>query len=668
MKKEDKEDLFTEINDQINTYYSSYGNALNRASIQRSFGYGETQWTSEVEELLRRNKMPALKQNFLAKHIKSAVSEFASNIPSLAVSAADEDANALKLKAYQAIIDGDIMEKSKYEIINGYDDMIRTGMGVGLYIKTDYQNDHDFSQKIEIEYIDYQSLYFDPSSSKPTKCDGNYIGYLKRISKDQFSKKYPDFEPDDVSLSSYTGTNSDNWVFRSDDDQVILAHHFKKCYDNKKTIYRTSQGRIIEDKDELLFDEEVENEREVVDITIKSYIINGKQILEEYDYPINELPIIVAQGYQSIIEGEIYPMSFGTELEDMQRLMNLILTQIGAMTLYQRKNTTLWDKSIVDDSVTFDAIKNNAEQKDLFINMDAEKMPVRWNAQELPQSLLQLYGSVGEYMDSTLGRYNAAQGNISSNKSGIAASMEISQANLPIYFYITPMIEAIDRIGFILKKLIPKIYIEERTVKSKDGSFNINSNDKNSLNFIDDTDNDTCDISVKASASFEVQKQTYLNNMISIFQASPPELKTLLAPSIFELMQVPNLPEINDIYDKFIALSNPELYPILKEKDPEKVKVDIANMQQQQQQQQQEQQAMLMQKEQLEQQIKIEELNLRKKSLELEERKLSLDENKQNSSNIANLGNFHLENEKLDQQKANNKTKLVTEVMKHNKV
>ena len=142
MSKDEKIDLFDEINDQISNYYSSYGSALYNASRQRSFGYGESQWTEETKDVLRRLKLPPLKQNIITKHIKSAVAEFSSNIPTLEVAAMSADTSPLKVKTYDGIIHGDIMKNGKGSaaIVSNYEEILRTGMAAGMYVKTEYIN------------------------------------------------------------------------------------------------------------------------------------------------------------------------------------------------------------------------------------------------------------------------------------------------------------------------------------------------------------------------------------------------------------------------------------------------------------------------------------------------------------------------------------------------
>ncbi|GAI25869.1 unnamed protein product, partial [marine sediment metagenome] len=256
------------------------------------------------------------------------------------------------------------------------------------------------------------------------------------------------------------------------------------------------------------------------------------------------------------------------------------------------------------------------------------------------------------------------QGGVNAHQSGVSTAMQITQGNLPVYFYIYPMTIALNRVGKLLEKLIPEIYIENRTIVKGDNIYSINGDDENSLNFANTQENHSYGIKVKSSASFEIQRQNYLHSMITIFQASPPEMKALLAPQIFELMKLPNLPELNDIYDKFIAMSAPQLYPILKEKDPKKVEQSIAQTRQQQQAAQHSAQSQQQQAAALEQQLKIKDMQLREESLELEKQKLALQLRKQQAEEVESIGKHHIESEKIDNSQKEVNAKLATDVIK----
>lgn len=666
-------DNYTDLSAEVESYYATYSEYLNEASFQRAFGYGVLQWREEQRDLLRRLKMPALQKNEMAKHIKSAVAEFAANTPALEVKCYNPDVDAQIIKQYQHIIDS-IDKKSSDAKIQAYEAMLRTGMCSGLFIEHDYDDDTSFDQSIHLNFIDYESLYFDPSSQTPTKEDGRFIGYLRRVSKDYFKKRWPGAEPASMEQMTYTGNASDSWVYSGREDEVIIAHHFKKIFGKRKTIYQTTLGRVIEKDEPLLPQEEILREREIEDIHVECYILSGIEILEKPKrYPVPHLPIIGCQGYQALIKGRIYPYSYGNEVHDMQRLQNFAMSQIGGSVLQMRSSTTVWDKKTLN-SETYTAIKNKTAPTDLMIDMQPGKIPIRWDPQELSQSLLALYGEASAQIDSTLGRYENAQGTSSgaSAMSGIAKSMEINQANLPIYFYLHPMITALNRVGVVLQDLIPKIYVNQRNITFRSTQIKMNSGDPQDLNFDENFEPKDYDIYIKAGASFTIQRDTYRKSMEMIYKNAPQELQLLLAPMMFELMDVPNLPRLEDIYKKFIALTQPELYSLLQDVPAAQIEQEVAQAMQKKQQMQQSQEMMqaqaqqgMLQKQQQEMQIEEQKISLDTQKLALDTETLALKKRAQEAEELQNTTNFHLRTEEIDQRERDTTTKLEIQEMKN---
>ena len=664
----DHKDLINELT----AYYEVYSQYLTQASYQRSFGYGITQWTSQQRDLFKRLKIPSLQKNELAKHIKSAVAEFASNSPSLEVKCYNPDTDPNVVKQYQQIVKT-ISAKSSDAKLHAYEGMLRTGMTPGLFLSIDYDDDSSFDQSIKLEYIDYESFYFDAGSQTTTKQDGEYQGYLRRVTKEYFKRMWPKVEPVSIDTLSYTGNSSDAWVYDRLDNEVIISHHFKKVRGKMYQLYLTNMGRTLEDKEMLQPGEEIIDKRDVQELKIECYLLSANDILEEPTvYPVTFFPIVGCQGYQALIKGEIYPYSYGNEVHDMQRLQNFAMSQVGASALYLRRDKTVWDKSSIN-SKTQNMLLTNTAPSDILIDYKGgTKPPINWPAQGMSPSLMQLYEGASSQIDSTLGRYENSQGaSGNAQMSGIAKSMEINQANLPIYYYLHPMITALNRVGEILNYLIPEIYINPRTIESDTERTEINSGEQNTLNFSENFQATDYHIYIKAGASFTIQRETYRKSMDMIYTRAPQELQLLLAPLMFELMDVPNLPRLEDIYKKFIALTQPQLFQLLKDvpvgEIEEQVKVSLEQKQQQEGQQAQmaqSMQQMAMQKEQQGMQIEQMKIQLKQQEIQLEQQKLQLQERTQEAAELENTSNYQIRSEELDQRQRDNEARQEVEQMK----
>ena len=179
---------FRDLSAEIESYYDVFSEPLRNGSTQRSFGYGNTQWSAEDITTLKKMKMPNVRQNIISKHIKSAVAEFASNVPALEVKG-KKGASERAVKTYEALIE-EILKDGKSALVEAYENLLRTGMSGGLYVYNEYEDENGgFKQRIKIDPIGFENFYFDPSATTLTKHDGNFMGYLTRMTKKVYKEK-----------------------------------------------------------------------------------------------------------------------------------------------------------------------------------------------------------------------------------------------------------------------------------------------------------------------------------------------------------------------------------------------------------------------------------------------------------------------------------------------
>jgi len=636
---------FDDLSNQIETYYNLFSEPLDDASEQRSFGYGQSQWSLEDVQVLKKMKMPKVQQNIIAKHIKTAVAEFAANVPALEVKG-KKGASEKAVKTYQALIEM-ILKDGKSAFVDVYDTLLRTGMNSALYVYNDYVDPNGgFEQKIRIDPIGFENFYFDPAATHITKQDGEFMGYLCRMSKAAFKAEYPKAAP--LDFERYEAGITDTWMNSEDDNQIVIAHHFRKVQGKKFKQYLTTSGLVLTDKDVLPPGEAIVQEREVTPSKIMSYKLSGVEILEEKELTIHSFPLIACQGYHTIIAGRYYPISYGYETHGIQRFQNIMLAQLCASVLYMRKPTTIWPKDLPD--ATMNKLKNPMEPANIIMDLsDPNNRPIRWPAEEVPMTLLKMYQENMAQVDSTLGRYEATQGNSTPQISSQTQSMQITQGNLPIYFYLHPMLMAIEKLGDVLKEMIPKVYVAPNEIISGKDAFSINSDDQEGLNFNDDEfDTNAYHISIQVGAAFAIQKERTLQMMIEIYKSAPDQMKVLMAPMMMEAMEIPNLPGLLDVFNKFIAYSNPQMYKLMQSDDMRQ----IEQMGEQNQQQQQQMQGAAQQQVQQEHQMKLQgqqqKLAIQQEELELKRVELELKKAKQQMEELESASKFQLGMEEAD--------------------
>jgi len=628
---------------KMDSYIRFYTSAIQKGSEQRAFSYGD-QWDSEAANLASRNNITPLTQNDISKHIKELVAEFCNNFPTPTSQALSPKLDEKTVDAFSAVIDDAIKQNGFEEALSlAYEDALRTGCGGAIYLYSDYIHEDQFKQDVYFKYISYTEVFFDPYAQLPTKADGDFCGYIKRLPMDEFKVMYPDIDPDNVvSVSQpFCNYNQLSDTAQDNDKSVTLAHMFERSWEDK-TLYLTSDGRTITDEKELNQDERIIKTRQSKQSVINSYIMDGVHILKKTRHPLHTLPIIYVSGMQTIIDNEIRPFSFGYDVFDIQKVKNWTLSQVANMMLNLRKENFVVDIKDLSQEEMRVFINPLLQQGCIPYHSNKNQPPQQLRPPELSETLLNLIGGTGKEIDNTLGRFEDVQGKSNADISGIARQLSISQNNISVYFYVRHAVAAVKQICQILAEFLPKIYVEERLIINGAQKVIVNPGrsypDMESLVMADMTLSDL-NVDVKVGASFEIQKQHYMEAMAQLIQKLPEPLNTVLLPNLLALYEIPNSADVNKKIEQVMKITNPTIGQIMEgisdEKLEEAMKQSQANMQQSQQLQQQMQQFEL-QAQQAKQQIAQAELALKAQQQKLEE--------------LKGLSDYQVDTERLDQQ------------------
>ena len=624
----------------VRSYTDIYSQAIEEGSRQRSFSYGQ-QWDSASSQLAENNNIKPLVQNEISKHLKAVIAEFSNNMPTPTSMATTPNQDPQDVELFNAIVDSSIKRSDfKEAIVQAYEDALRTGCGGAIYVYTDYQSDDSFKQEIYTKYIDYTSVFFDPYAKSSTKNDGDFCGYFQRMPVEEFEVMFPDVDVDNTqSIEKEWGYY--NEISDTDNSKSItVAHIFVREYQSQ-TLYRTTNDRTIENEDELEDGEQVLMERESKKSVIKAYMMDGVNILSECDYPFDQMPVIYLSGYQTIIDSQIQPYSFGYDMEDMQRVKNWGLSQVGNMLLNLRKENFIVDiKDMTQEDL---AIYTNPmlQQGILPFNSSHTSIPpTRIPAPELSQSLIGLISQTGQQIDSTMGRYEDVQGASNGNISGVARELSISQNNISIFFYVRNAVYTVTQMCRLITEIIPKIYVEERLIKTEMGTIGINSAQSDNYKNLDMSKIDTKNLAVdvKVGASFEIQKQKYMERISQLIEKMPSQMQIILLPELLKLYDIPNTAAVNSKILSYMKLNSPQIAAIMEGIPDDQLEEHAKQAQAQQQQMIAAQQSEKQQAMQLEQQNQA-----------YKQQELQLKEQSQKFDQLQAISQYQLDTEKLDQ-------------------
>lgn len=340
--------------------------------------------------------------------------------------------------------------------------------GRGFFrILTDYVDDESFEQKIVIEPIkNCFSVRWDPMAEKSDKSDGDYWFIDRVISRDRFKSKWPDKTPADFENESYTGNYKD-WVQR---DTVRIAEYFVKEVKTEKLYFYKAlapEGSDVVSK-EKLDDVSPSKTRVIRKESIKHYIIDGTQILEENDWAGKWFPIIAVWGKTLNINGEEKSKGVVRNAKDPQRVHNYWWSSTTETVALAPKSPWLaTPKQIGQYQKQWNS--QFAENYPYLLYDPDERVPGSKPSREAPPSVptgqVQLLALAADAIKSSTGIYDASLGARSNETSGRAIQSRQQRAGVANIEYAKNFKRAMVYAGKVIVDLIPKIYDTPRVVR-----------------------------------------------------------------------------------------------------------------------------------------------------------------------------------------------------------
>lgn len=564
------------------------------------------QWDNDEEDILKTFKKIPLQFNKLRTLANTLLGEQQQNTPQLEINPlSDCDEETAQLRQ---LITKDIMLSTNAKRI--YQEAAHEAIigGFGAYrIGTGYVSERSFDQDIiYYAFKDATRAYWDVSADLPSKTDGMYAGYISRMSRRKFKEIYGDNVEKDIrgdgsisqtkeEIALAVQPNMDtsdifNWA---DDEGITINHYFKRKYikvnyyklSNGKTFdqeqleeliesskqkvkndlnFETENANVIPEKEEIeedvitLFDgEEVVmiQEKKTAKISqIIEYQIAGDYILDETEFPANDLPIIFMDQHSYYDKnGRQVCNSFLVDAIDAQRFINYIGTQIAYLLKISRYDQFIGSKSNVRSLDTQQIWKDPVSVQGMLIYDESPSgaKPEQLRPPEISASLMQQYQRAIEDLYTSTGLYPTRLGQQGNEVSGKAIDARTRQGSYPTYVVFNSINEAITAGGAIVNQMIPRVYDSERVINlitPDRGRQNIKINqqlDEYGEKIKNDLSEGEFEVKLVAGPSYEGQKAEALNSLNMILQANPSMLN-LIADLYAENLPLANTIEIKN--------------------------------------------------------------------------------------------------------------------------
>lgn len=616
-KYDDDEYMSALATEDISGWFSYFSYNIERGEDDKRFVY-ERQWDDVEAASLRRLLKPELQINKVYDIVRKLMGQQRALDPQIQVMSSDynspDDDKALLQLQKDINLRQDLIRTITYEsdakiaFSNAFEDAIVVGYGA-FYIKCKHESNKSFNQKITIESLSYEKVFFDPKAKTPNKTDGDYCGYFEVLSKKEFVNQYPDIPyPTSFPVTGY----NHQFAWGKYENSITVAYYYYKRYfkrtllllDDGSTMYEDEYKRrqknlkkVAENPAALelepmspqeLYLPGIDKKREVDDYDIYCREMIANRTISTTKWPGKMLPVIYVDGDSYTLDGEQRTQSFVKNSKDPQRFLNYCVVEIADALQKGRRETYMATDAMIAGKERI--WKNPAAQQGVLrYNNDKGDKPMVVPPSEVPHSLLQQYQQLGQDIQSTLGIYDANIGAPDSTAfSGVAIANRIRQGAVAAYIYQDNLVRAIANCGKQILELFPIIMDTNRNVvlTGRDGKQRVERiNYQREDGTIENSmERGNYNVHIEAGPSYELQKNEAVEMLIKLVQIDPTSFP-LIADLIVDNIEIANRPQL---VERFKTRVPPDILAKEEGKPPPQPQPN-PQLQMEQQQQQQEQ-------------------------------------------------------------------------------
>lgn len=534
-----------------------------RDEEDRLFFRGD-QW-KKADLDLRRNR-PTLTINRLPQFVKQITGEMRQNKPAIRILPVDDQTDPQLAKVYSAIVRH---IESRCDAHRAYakagEQAVIGGIG-WLRVLTDYADDQSFDQEIEIRGVrNPLSVVIDPNAVEPTRHDMQWAFVVEDMTHEAFREEYPDasltgFPEDDA---SYSG-----WMT---EDKIRVAEYWvREPYQRK--LYLLSDGSTRyedDDVDPMMLEAlglTVVDQRDVTAYKVKCYKMTAIEVLEDFDWQGQHIPLVPVIGEEVEIGSEVFRHGLIHHAKDGQRSYNFARSAMMEHVASQPKAPYIATAAMVANHKKQWQALNTDNPPVLLYDADPQA-PGAKPQREAPPTMASAWYQEAMIADgdmkATTGIYDASLGQKSNETSGVAIRARDQQGETGSYVYMDHLTAAIKRIGRILLEIVPHIYNNERVIRIMgeddeiEGYARINTMLPDGTVF-NDISVGQFDLEVSTGPAFATQRAEMLDGMMRLIQAVP-MIGQVGAGDIVKAFDMPKGQELADKLE--LALMPPGVDP-----------------------------------------------------------------------------------------------------------
>ncbi len=545
------------------------------------------QWDPIPLQSRRDNHRPVLQWNRIPTYVQQVVNDGRQNKPSIKISAGDggKKVTADFFQSRIRQVEYDCNADVAYDTAR--DQQVTSGRGF-IRVFTKY-TPGTFDQKICIERIENQfSVVFDPASMAYDRSDADWCFVVSKISKAEHERRYG--VETTVSREDFTALWMDypQWIGVGDKSDLIQIAEYWVAEYKKRTLCLLGTTGLPTWKDDLTPEQYktfkangvIQAEREEQERTIRRYVINGCEILEEGDWIGTTIPIVPIYGREAVVDGVRRTYSLIRMAKDPQRLVNLYVSNIAEQIAMMPKapwiapvgsiaenHLPAWrDAGTTAKAVLFYKEWDEQNRQLSRPSRVVTEPPIQALAVGLSQSI--------DAIKAAMGIYDASLGARSNETSGVAIERRKKSAEIVNFHFGDNESRSRKRIGEILLELIPKLDKpgSEVPIRHEDGKTEVVpigtpfQHPKTGEEVVHNLTEGNYGLVVSTQASYESARAEEHERLVQIVEAQP-DLMMIVGDQIFRTSDFPGSEDIADRMEKYIKMKNPG---IIQEKGDQK--------------------------------------------------------------------------------------------------
>lgn len=420
---------------------------------------------------------------------------------------------------------------------NAFDEQIISGYG-GWRVLHDYENDDSFDQTILIKPINSaaSSLYFDPYAEEYDKRDAKWAFLVSAVSREEFSKLWPDATETDFDVDRFKNDNVQHWF---GDEGVRIAEYWYRVPFIKK-LGLLSDGRTIDLEEEgAVLDElaakgiSVVRERDVGTYKLEMVIMNGAEVLTKPQEWVGKyIPLVPVYGRTAKVDRKHYIRGIVRKAKDSQRIYNYATSAAIEATALTPKDPIWITPHQAKGHET--SLRNFPTQNSPFMRYNPDPLapgtPQRGGAPQLQVALLQQVEQAKMDIQATTGIEPASLGQVPVMKSGKAIEAEQSMGDRGSYLYQSNMEKSKQYMGDIIIDLAPRIFDTDRVIKimgSDEITEDIRINEEvvdeqtGEVHLVNDLSLGSYSTKVISGPAFSTRRKETVNQLLTLADGSP---------------------------------------------------------------------------------------------------------------------------------------------------